>query len=249
MVDQTLRNTPYSLVALKEHWHAISADFSASYADCHAVFDAITHASSPISQAIAGRKALAPNCAYLLLAKSLNHAFATLTLLEHGLIIDAGLTSRNGVETLLLLELLSKRQELCEKWAAGKKFQPGEVRKQLGQLPSVTVGDLIINVTSDEYNDIKFAYDWLSRITHANLESLEHTVISTGHNTFAIHVGGALSRPTIVAITITLGVSFLRALLTCSATHTPKLLESHKNNFALLEERVKSLSPRPCYEL
>jgi hypothetical protein len=190
MADPTTRNKTYSLSALKTHWHITSADFSANYADCHAVFDAITHSSSLVIQAIAGRKALAPNCAYLLLAKSLNHAFATLTLLEHGLIIDSGLTSRNGVETLLLLELLSKRQELCEKWAAGEKFQPGEVRKQLGQLPSVTVGDLIINVTSDEYDNITFAYDWLSRITHANLESLQHAATPTGQNDYAIHVGG-----------------------------------------------------------
>jgi len=231
-----------SLDILKKHWSAISADFSASYADCRAVFDAITHSSSPVIEAVARRKALAPNCAYLLLAKSLNHAFATLTLLQRGLIIDAGLTSRNGVETLLLLELLSKRQELCEKWAAGEKFQPGEVRKQLGQLPSVTVGDLIINVTSDEYDNMKFAYDWLSRITHANLESLQHVATSVGQNDFTIHIGGTLSRPAIVAITTTLGDSFLRALLTCSATHAPTLLESHKNDFTLLQERVKSLA-------
>jgi hypothetical protein len=231
----------YSLDILKKHWSAVSADFSANYADCRSVFDAITHCSSPVIEAVARRKALAPNCAYLLLAKSLNHALATLTLLQRGLIIDACLTSRNGVETPLLLELLSKRQELCERWAAGDKFQPGEVRKQLGQLPSVTVGDLIINVTSDEYDNIKFAYDWLSRITHANLESLEHVATPTGQNDFVIHVGGTLSRPAAVAITTTLGASFLRALLTCSASHAPTLLESHEDDFTLLQERVKSL--------
>ncbi|MHB1787708.1 MAG: hypothetical protein ACYCS7_16540 [Acidimicrobiales bacterium] len=244
MTNPINRNITYSISNLKTHWHSISADFSASYAECHAVFDAITHSSSPVIQAIAGRKALAPNCAYLLLAKSLNHAFATLTLLQRGLIIDAGLTSRNGVETLLLLELLSKRQELCEKWAAGEKFQPCEVRKQLGQMPSVTVGDLIINVTSDEYDNTKFAYDWLSRITHANLESLQHVATPTGQNDFAIQVGGALSRPAIIAITITLADSFLRALLTCSAAHAPSLLESHKADFMLLRERITSLATK-----
>src|SRR5262249_6123815 len=79
----------YSLDILKKHWSATSADFAARYADCRSVFDAITHSSSSLIEALAHRKALAPNCAYLLLAKSLNHAFATLTLLQRGLIIDA----------------------------------------------------------------------------------------------------------------------------------------------------------------
>jgi hypothetical protein len=38
---------------LKKHWCAISADFSASYADCHAAFDAITHSLSPVIEAVA----------------------------------------------------------------------------------------------------------------------------------------------------------------------------------------------------
>src|SRR5262245_1511920 len=94
---------------LRKHWESNSAAFGDTFSDCRAVFDQIAIVASIIAEKIAGRRALGPNCAYLLLAKSLNHSFSTMILLEHGLLIDAALTSRNGMETLLLLELLLKQ--------------------------------------------------------------------------------------------------------------------------------------------
>lgn len=231
----------YSLELLKRHWDSASKEFDSAYADCYAVFDGIVRCSTPVIEAIAQRKALEPNCAYLLLAKSLNHAFATLVLMQRGLVVDAALTCRNGVETLLLLELLSKQPALCGRWAAGEEFRPSDVRRQLQQQTSATVGDLIIEVSSDTYDDTKFVYSWLSRITHANLESLSHTSTETGQNGFVIHIGGKLSRLWNIAITKTLGTTFSRALLTCAASHAPSLLESHKSEFMAFQNQVNLL--------
>jgi hypothetical protein len=49
-------------------------------------------------------------------------------------------------------------------------------------------------------------------------------------------IGGALSRPEVVALTKIIGATCLLALLVCSAAHTPELL--HRKVFQALSERV-----------
>jgi hypothetical protein len=122
-------------------------------------------------------------------------------LMERGLMVDAALAARNGIETLLLLDLLSKKPELCQKWVNGEKFKPVDVRKQLQGLLHVTVGDLVIKTSKETYDEVSFLYAWLSRIAHANLESLNQVTTQTGANAYEIQVGGSHSQPVILAIT------------------------------------------------
>jgi len=214
----------YSLNALEHHWLSTEQSFGDSFADCLAVFREMFRCASRVGSALTGRKALEPNCAFVLLTKVQNHASATFVLLKRGLLVDAALTCRNAVETSLLIELLAKEPPLCEAWSRGEQFRPSRVRKRLAELPSVSVGDMIIEVTPDEYEDARFAYDWMSRISHANVESVRHAAEQKGANNFELKIGGALSRPEIVAVTKVLGTCCLRALLTCAAVYAPELL-------------------------
>ncbi|MDD2468265.1 MAG: hypothetical protein PHI97_30155 [Desulfobulbus sp.] len=215
----------YSLNALERHWVSIEQSFDDSYIDCIAVFREIFQCASTVSSVRTGKKSLEQNCAFILIAKVMNHASATLVLLKRGLIIDAVLTCRNAMETSMLIELLAKQPSLCEKWSYGEQFRPSRVRKRLAELSSVPVGDLIIEVTADEYDEARFAYDWMSRISHANVESIRHAAKQKGENDFELKIGGGLSRPEIVAVTIVLGTSCLRAFVTCAAVHAPNLLD------------------------
>jgi len=185
------------------------------------VFAELIATMSDIGSLLSGRKTLEVNCSYLLMVKAMNHIASTLLLVERGLMVDGALTSRNALETLLLLELFAKKPELCAKWSAGEQFTPGSVRKTLASLPRIEVGDFAIEVSLDTYDDARFVYDWLSRITHANLDSLDHTTSQSGENSFELHVGGALSSPVIVAITKSLGWAGFRTMATCLAVHDP----------------------------
>ena len=229
----------YSLDDLERHWRSTCRSFDDTFADCVAVFREMFRCASPVGSAFAGRRALEPNCAFVLLAKVLNHASATFVLLRRGLLVDAALTSRNAVETSLLLELLAKEPSLCEEWIRGKRFRPSDVRRRLAELPSVALGELVIDVTPDEYDDTRFAYDWMSRITHANVESVGHAVQKKGANDFELKIGGALSRPEIIAVTKVLGTCYLRALLTCAAAYAPELL--HRKVFDKLAARLNNV--------
>jgi hypothetical protein len=215
----------YSLDNLERHWRSTCRSFDDTFADCVAVFREMFRCASPICSALAGRKALEPNCVFVLLTKVLNHASATFVLLQRGLLVDAALTSRNAVETSLLLELLAKEPSLCGDWSRGKSFRPSDVRRRLAKLPSVALGELIVDVTPDEYEDTRFGYDWMSRITHANVESVGHAAQKHDANIFELKIGGALSRPEIIAVTKVLGTCYLRAILTCAAAYAPELLQ------------------------
>lgn len=231
----------YSLDGLQGHWASSVAQYKKEHGDCRAVFEQVVHLASIVAGCLVSRRAMAPNCCYLLLAKALNHSLATFVLAERGLSVDAALTSRNALETLLLLELLSKRSELCQEWANGREFKPSEVRNHLSQNPSTEVGDLVINVTGGAYEDARFVYGWLSKITHANLESLNFATSSAGDNAFTVHVGGQLSRPVLVALAKVIGTTFVRSLLTCCAAHAPLLLEERHADFKVLEARLAAL--------
>jgi len=193
---------------------------------------------SDIGSLLSGRKTLEANCAYLLLVKAMNHIASTLLLVERGLMVDGALTSRNALETLLLLELLSKKPELCAKWIGGEQFTPGGVRKKLASLPQTEVGDFAIEVSPDTYDDARLVYDWLSNITHANLDSLNHTASQSGGNSFKLHIGGALSPPVVVAITRSVSWASVRTLATCLAVHDSDGLQAMSGQL----QRIASLS-------
>lgn len=232
----------YTLPELERHWEAARRGFASELPSAQAFFEQLPRTASSLANALAGRRSLTPNCSYLLLTKSLNHALATYLLLQRGLMIDAALTARNALETLLLLELLSLRPELCESWTQGKEFRPGEVRRLLASVSNLTVGDLVITVSEDEYADAGLAYSWLSQITHANLESLNHAVSQVDQNSFVLHVGGARLPAQSIAISKILGVTFLRSLVTCAAVHSPQLLQSDRARFLKLKRIVSAIS-------
>jgi hypothetical protein len=149
---------------------------------------------------------------------------------------------RNALETLLLLELLSLRTELCESWSQGKEIKPAAVRKYLAELSTAEADELVITVSQDEYADAKVAYTWLSQITHANLESMNHATTRVDENSWVLHIGGARFSVQARALTKILGVSFLRALVNCTAVHAPQLLTSGRARFTKLKHLVAAIS-------
>ncbi len=157
--------------------------------------------------------------------------------------VDAALAARNGIETLLLLDLLSKKPELCQKWVNGEKFKPVDVRKQLQGLLHVTVGDLVIQTSKETYEEVSFLYAWLSRITHANLESLNHVTTQTGADAYEIHVGGSHSQPVVVAITKSIGAICIQAIATCLAVHQPSTLQAGTSQFKKIQSTLRALNP------
>lgn len=228
--------TTYTLPDLERHWAASVVSFAPELPTCQAFFEQLPKTASGVAAGISERRA------YLLLVKSLNHAFATYLLLQRGLVVDAALSVRNALETLLLLELLCSRPELCEQWSQGKELRPSEVRRHLAAPPTMRTGDLIIERSESEYADATFAYAWLSRITHANLESLDHAATRVDDDRFVLHVGGARFPAQAVAISKILGVAFLRVLVTTAAVHSPQLLKSDRARFAKLKLAVAAIS-------
>jgi len=231
----------YSIQNVRDHWASNAAEFSRSYPVCEGVFREIGDFGSAVVGALAHRKELEANCAFLLFSKSLNHAFSVLLLLERGLVVDAALSTRNAVESLLLLELLVKVPSLCSKWAGGEEFKPAFVRGQLAALSSVPVRDVIVEVSPDTYEDVRKAYSWLSRITHANVESLNHTATNQSPNDYVIYIGGAHSRPAAIAITAVLGSAFLRAGTTSVAVYAIDEFETHRPVFDRLTRQTALL--------
>lgn len=229
----------YSIDNLENHWRTTCTEFGKTFPECEAVFREVFKCASSIAAALAGRKALEPNCAFVLLTKVLNHTSATFLLLQRGLLVDAALTCRNALETSLLLELLVKEPAVCKEWSEGKRFRPSEVRRSLSRIPSVPLGDLVIEVSSDAYDDCRLAYDWLSRITHANVDSAAHAAQESRPNEFTLTIGGALSRPEIIAVAKVTGESCLRALLMCAAAYAPELV--HNRAFDELGSRLKNV--------
>jgi hypothetical protein len=234
----------YTIQGLERYWVASVTRFRAEYGNLRAVLAACIETASGVASSLSERRSLEANCAYLLLAKATNHVASTVVLLERGLMVDAALTGRNTIETALLLELVSKRQELCPRWSAGEVFAPSNVRKQLAELADVTIGEVVISVTPDEYDEARLAYNWLSRITHANLESLSHTATQTGEKSFVVHIGGEVSVPVAVAIVKSVGVTLLRAMLTALAVHDPAALRAKHSELKNLAATIGRLGEK-----
>jgi hypothetical protein len=233
----------HSLENLEKHWSSNTVQFRQENTIARDVFAQILTMLSDAAAILESRRTLESNCSYLLLAKAINHISSTVLLMERGLMVDSALAARNGIETLLLLDLLSKKPELCQKWVNGEKFKPVDVRKQLQGLLHVPVGDLVIETSQETYDEISFLYAWLSRITHANLESLNHATTQTGGNSYEIHVGGAHSQPVIVAITQSIGAICIQTVATSLAVHQPKALEASAAQLKKIQSTLRALGP------
>jgi len=194
-----------------------------------------------ILEEISGRSRLSENCVYLLLSKSLNHSLSSFTLAERGLMIDAALSARNGLESLLLLQLctLDASESLFQRWSNGESFRPAWVRKELGKLDDIEVRDVIVGRPAPD-DTYATSYRWLSEITHANLASLNYTVRPTGsEKNFEVVIGGTIrnQETTINAIFSVLCFTLLHTAVLCSvfALH---YVEGNKDKLSILQRTV-----------
>lgn len=241
-----MESDKYSLPKLRKHWAALSSEFASEYTEWINLFSDLVRLVSHTASRFEGKRKLPENCCYLLLSKSINHTLAAYVLLERGLIIDAALSARNALETLLMLELFAKDRSVnhFELWANGKRYSPSDVRARLKKLSTVHVGDVIITVDDEYQKTIKFVYDVLSQITHSNIESLQHTVSADSPQTLKVWVGGSLQdqRAFINAIFVTISHNLLTTVMVCCAVFDLAFLEESKDAFGQLSRRIKVAS-------
>ena len=128
----------------------------------------------------------------LLTAKILNHFLSSNSLLEQGMLLDASLSSRNHLETVLLaLWLLFEEEEKdCKKWLSGTQFRPVTIRKNLERFGwGLVRGNLVEYSEEDEEN--RKVYSFLSAVTHANVGSALFVEQTRNQQTIEIFVGGS----------------------------------------------------------
>lgn len=232
----------YTLENIDRHWQSNHGDFVRLYADWVEAYRILIPLTGEVIRLLQGRKALAENCTHLLLSKAFNHTLATYTLIPCGLLIDAGLSARNGLETLLLLELLmtDSSERHFNDWALGKEFRPGWVRQQLGTNLSTTVRDVVITFNDDYYETVKIAYSFFSDITHANLRSAEHSVKGDHTTQLIVPTAGHLDEKEalINCLLAVLGNGLHRCSIIASAVFDPGFLKSHGTEFTEAQRRM-----------
>lgn len=232
----------YSLENFKRHWENNRDEFVKEYEDWVDIFSDLLSLSSEAAEQLAGARALKENCSYLLLSKALNHCLATYSLIERGLIIDAALSARNAIETLLMLELFSKDQSKShfEEWAKGKQYKPGYIRKRLKSLKEVPAGDIIVSMDQQYYEDLQFAYDWLCRITHSNLDSLQHSISKQNTDSIIVFIGGTLKGQNsfINAIFSIMCSCLWSSVLVCMAVLKLSYFEMVKEKYSEIKNRI-----------
>jgi hypothetical protein len=235
-----------TLPNVERHWQYNEAEFSRTYSAWIGVFGDLISQVSDVLHTLAGRRALAENCSYLMFSKGLNHSLAMYSLIRRGLCIDAALSARNAVETLLLLELCAtdSSEKLFRQWSDGKSFQPRWVRKQLASRKEVALRDVIISSDSQTHDLHSFVYKWLSEITHANLRSLDYSVAKSGANGFDMLIAGSVvhSRAFINAMFAVVSHVLLNAAALCCAIFSLEHLEDNRGMFQDLAMRVDSVS-------
>jgi hypothetical protein len=188
-----------------------------------------------------GRRQLAENCTYLMLSKAINHSLSAYVLITRGLVIDAALSARNCMETLLLLQLcvLDPSESLFGRWPNGESFRPSWVRKELEKLDEVTVRDVVVSKPS--LNGVyALSYKWLSEITHANLASLNETVLMHSTGNIQVTVGGSTNskETTINVIFSVLCFTLLITGVLCGSVFSLKYVEDNRDSFDRLGKRI-----------
>lgn len=236
----------YSFKNINHHWKTNEAVFADVYHDWAETYRLLIPLTGDVLHLLEGRKALAENCTHLLLSKGFNHTLATYSLIIHGLLVDASLTARNGLETFLLLEFLitDPTERYFQEWAAGKEFKPAWIRQQLGTTPQLTVRDVVIDVRDDNdyYETVKMAYSFWSNITHANLKSAEHNVQSRSDSHLTVLTGGNLNGQDALInclLTVT-GKALHRCSILTTAIFATDYLTTHQEQFAHTQQLMNS---------
>jgi hypothetical protein len=219
----------YTLSEIENHWINTSVKFKDAHNDLVSLFSEVITISFDVAKSLEGRKKLPENCTYLLLSKAINHSLSMFVLVERGLLIDASLSSRNAIETFLMLELFATdpREEYFKQWSNGKEFKPSFVRNKLGTSLKAVVREVEIVFDDDFYETVKLAYSFFSGITHSNLKSAEHSVIAKGKDMLMLPTGGNIEdKEALIRCLFAVTCSgLIRAILISSAVFSLKLLE------------------------
>ncbi len=227
----------------KKHWDANSLDFAKKFGDFNRLLNDLILLSEDTGKQFSGAKKPLENTTFLLLGKSINHILSSQILLEKGLLIDAALSTRNALETLLLLQaiLLDPEEKHADQWLNGKQFKPSWDRKRLEKVQEVTVRDVIVNA-SDDVNQM--AYSWLSDITHANLSSFSYSMNMTGNNSYEVHIGGSIKGhdTAIKAIYAVLLFTLHQATVLSACVLCLKWFESKSELFKKIQNNINEIT-------
>jgi len=227
----------------EKHWNANSLDFAEKFGDLNRLLNELILLSEDTGKQFSGAKKSLENTTFLLLGKSINHILSSQILLEKGLLIDAALTTRNALETLLLLQaiLLDPEEKYADQWLNGKQFKPSWARKRLEEVKDVTIRDVIVNA-SDDVNQI--AYSWLSDITHANLSSFSYSMCMTGNNSYEVYIGGSIKGhdAAIKAICAVLLSTLHRATVLSACVLCLKWFESKSELFRKIQNSINEIT-------
>jgi hypothetical protein len=167
------------------------------------------------------------------------------SLCNHGLCIDAALSARNALETLLLLQLcaLDPSEDLFRRWSNGESFQPAWVRRELEKLSEVKVRDVIVRLS--EFDDTySFAYKSLSAITHANLASLEHSTRLRTSGRYEVIVGGDIRDSTAIvnAVFAVVCQTLLLTAILCASVFSLEYLQDNWEEFSKLQKEIDRIT-------
>jgi hypothetical protein len=233
-IDLTLPN-------VEAHWAASSKEFFATYAPWCSAYADLLNAVGGILATLEGRRQLADNCAYLMLSKAVNHSLAAYVLITRGLVVDAALSTRNCLETLLLVQLcvLDPSESLFAKWSNGHSFKPSWVRKKLDELEEVTVRNVVVSKPSLE-GAFATAYRWLSEVTHANLASLDESVVMHGTDRIEVAIGGSKNTKE-TTVNFVFSVACFTLLITavlCGSVFSLKYIENNKDILDKLSKKI-----------
>jgi hypothetical protein len=242
-----MKTEKYNIKRLKKHWSVIQTKFNNNYSEWINCFSDLIELSFEISDKISGRKKLEENVIYLLLTKAINHSPSALILMENGLIIDAALSTRNAFETFLLINFFIKdnNPENYVKWSNGTQFKPAYIRSKLKELNEAILDDYII-MESDNSDDIKFAYGWLSNITHSNIDSSNYTVLKESPKNYRVYIGGNVENDDFMpqAIFFILNMNLYKTLTFINIIYDDKSFDKNKLKLDGLKGKLRLLTKK-----
>jgi len=231
----------FTLSTIEHHWTIISREFHSEYRPWISVYSNLLETVGGILNTFEGRRKLAENCCYLLLSKAINHSLSMYCLANRGLCIDAALCARNALETLLVLQLcaVDLSEDLFKRWSHGESFKPGWVRRELDKISQVQAHDIVIQLDPGD-DTHALSYKWLSKITHANLESLWYSTRRKQIGSNEVIIGGDIqdSRAILNAIFHVVCRTLLWTAIMCASVFSLKHLEDKHREFSKLRQEI-----------
>jgi hypothetical protein len=232
-----------SIAKFEKHWAIVLQNYKSNYGAWDSVLDDLVVLVEEGAKHIAGLKKPLENAIYILFTKALNHALSTQILIGRGLLIDSALTTRNALETLLLIQafLIDPEETYADKWLKGKQFQPSWARNQLKSVKDRKVREVVITLDDDTN---QMAYSWLSDITHANLSGFSYIAKESDKNSYVLHLGGSISgeEKFVKAIFAVLTSVLHSTSIISSCVFDHKWYEGIATEYKSIENRINRLS-------